>query len=134
MTWLLDTNIISFLLRGRSEVQVRYDATKSAADTRFVLSPMVDYEIRRFLLLKGATRNQAQYEKLIAAWDKPPFDATHWAHAATLWSERHRVGRPIEDADLLIAVTAIKQDAVLITNNTNHFKDLGLRLEDWSQP
>jgi hypothetical protein len=32
-----------------------------------------------------------------------------------------------------IAVTALRQDAVLVTNNTTHFDDLGLRLEDWSQ-
>jgi len=134
MMWLLDTNIISFLLRGRSEVRARYDAIKGAADTRFVLSPVVDYEIRRYLLLKGATRNLTQYEALIAPWDKLPFDAAHWADAATLWAERHRQGSPIADADLLIAVTAIQQHAVLVTNNTSHFQDLGLRLEDWCQP
>jgi len=134
MNWLLDTNIISFLLRGRPEVRTRYDALKSEADMGFVLSPVVDYEIRRYLLLKGATRNLAQYETLILDWDKPLFDQAHWAHSATLWAERHRLGRPIEDADLLIAVTAIQKNSVLVTNNTLHFKDLGLRLEDWSRP
>jgi len=133
MKWLLDTNIISFLLRGNVEVRGRHTTAREAADTRFVLSPVVDYEIRRYLLLKGASRNLAQYETLIAHWDKPPFDEAHWAQSATLWAERHRVGRPIEDADLLIAVTALRQDAVLVTNNTTHFDDLGLRLEDWSQ-
>jgi predicted nucleic acid-binding protein len=134
MKWLLDTNIISFLLRSHAEVRSGYTAARGAGDPRFVLSPVVDYEIRRYLLLKGATRNLAQYEALIAHWDKPPFDEAHWAHAATLWAERHRGGHPIEDADLLIAITALRQDAVLVTNNTDHFKDMGLRLEDWSQP
>lgn len=134
MTWLLDTNIISFLLRGRPEVQARYHAAKIAGDTGFVLSPVVDYEIRRYLLLKGATRNLTQYEALIATWDKTLFDQTHWQLAANLWAERHRVGRPMEDADLLIAVTAIQQEAVLVTNNTLHFKALGLPLADWSSP
>lgn len=111
-----------------------FNAARQTGDTRFVLGPVVDYEIRRYLLLKGASRNLAQYDALIAHWDKPPFDEAHWAQSATLWAERHRVGRPIEDADLLIAVTALRQDAVLVTHNTAHFEGLGLRLEDWSQP
>lgn len=126
MNWLLDTNIISFLLRGRAEVRGGYEAARKVADTRFVLSPVVDYEIRRYLLLKGASRNLAQYDALVADWDKPLFDEAHWAHSAMLWAEHHRVGCPI-------AVTAIRLDAVLVTNNTAHFKDMGLRLEDWSQ-
>jgi predicted nucleic acid-binding protein len=134
MNRLLDTNIISYLLRGHAVACGYHTAVQDTADSRFVLSPVVDYEIRRYLLLKGATRNLAQYEALIARWDKPPFDEAHWAHAAELWAERHRCGRPIEDADLLIAVTALRQDAVLVTNNTAHFRDMGLRLEDWSQP
>lgn len=133
MKWLLDTNIISFLLRGHVGVRSHYEAVRNTTDTRFILSPVVDYEICRYLQLKAATRNLAQYETLIAHWDRPPFDAAHWAQAATVWAERHRAGQAIADADLLIAITALRQDAVLVTNNTAHFKDLGLRLEDWSQ-
>lgn len=133
MKWLLDTNMISYLLRGNALVRSRYITAREAIDSRFILSPVVDYEIRRYLLLKGASRNLAQYERQIADWDKPPFDAAHWALAATVWADRHRVGQPIADADLLIAITALRQDATLITNNTRHFDHLSLRLEDWSR-
>lgn len=57
MKWLLDTNIISFLLRGNVEVRRRHTTAREAADTRFVLSPVVDYEIRRYLLLKQRSSN-----------------------------------------------------------------------------
>lgn len=109
-----------------------YNAARQADDALFVLSPVVDYEVRRYLLLKGATRNLAQYEALTAQWVEPVFDGAHWQQAAMLWAERHRSGQPVEDADLLIAVTALRQDATLVTNNTRHFIGLGLRLEDWS--
>jgi tRNA(fMet)-specific endonuclease VapC len=132
MKWVLDTNIISYLLRGNAAVRGGFNAVRQATDTLFILSPVVDYEIRRYLLLKGASRNLAQYEALTAQWVEPAFDGAHWQQATVLWAERHRSGKPIEDADLLIAVTALRQDAALVTNNTSHFLGLGLRLEDWS--
>ncbi len=133
MNWVLDTNIISFLLRGNAAVRGGFNAAREATNALFILSPVVDYEIRRYLLLKGASRNLAQYEALTAQWVEPAFDGAHWQRAAILWAERHRRGQPIEDADLLIAVTALLQDATVVTNNTNHFTGLGLRLEDWSR-
>ncbi|TCT20105.1 PIN domain-containing protein [Thiobaca trueperi] len=130
--YLLDTNILSYLMRGHPGVRARFERVRRSADDAFVLSPVVDYEIRRYLLLKGATRNLAQYQSLTLKWLTPVFDDAHWEHAIRLWAERHRGGKPIADADLLIAVTALRQRAMLVTNNTAHFDGLGLDLEDWS--
>lgn len=126
---MLDTNALSDLLRDKEPVKARFTRLRDLA--RFILCPVVDYEIRRYLLLKGATRNLAQYEALVAPWFEPAFDVVHWRQAAELWAERHRVGKPIADADLLIAVSALRQGATLVTNNTAHFLGMGLRLEDW---
>jgi tRNA(fMet)-specific endonuclease VapC len=41
-------------------------------------------------------------------------------------------GNLIEDADILMASTAIVEDLVLITNNNKHFKRVkGLRIDNW---
>jgi predicted nucleic acid-binding protein len=132
VNYLLDTNVLSDLLRGQEPVKSRF--TRVRGHVRFILSPVVDFEIRRYLLLKGEKKNQAQYDALVGAWFEPAFDAAHWQHAAELWAARHRIGKPIADADLLIAVTALHQNATLVTNNTDHFLDLGLSLEDWRKP
>lgn len=134
MNWVLDTNIISYLMRGDPAVRAAFDSVRDVPETRFVLSPVVDYEIRRYLLLKAASRNLAQYEALTATWVTAPLSEADWQRAAVLWADRHRDGSPIEDADLLIAVTALAQDAVLVTRNTRHFAGLDLRLADWTQP
>ena len=43
-------------------------------------------------------------------------------------------GNLIEDADILMASTAIVEDLVLITNNINHFKRVKrLKLDNWLQ-
>jgi tRNA(fMet)-specific endonuclease VapC len=132
VNWVLDTNIISYLLRGDSRVRDAFVAVRDAPDTSFILSPVVDYEIRRYLLLKGASRNLAQYEALTATWTAVPLSEADWRQAAALWADRHRNGTPIEDADLLIAVTALAREAVLVTHNTRHFGGLDLRIADWT--
>ncbi len=41
-------------------------------------------------------------------------------------------GNLIEDADILMAATALVQNLVLVTNNVSHFERIkGLELEDW---
>jgi len=55
-----------------------------------------------------------------------------WQAAAKLWAELHRTGRSTEDRDLLIAISALKEQATLVTNNTRHFEGLGVPLVNWS--
>jgi predicted nucleic acid-binding protein len=131
MRVLIDTNIITHILREREPVLSRFtDALDS--DDVFVSSDVVDYEVRRYLVLKDAKRQLARYESLSREW--PPISLTRddWRTAARLWAELHRAGRSIEDRDLLIAISALKEGATLVTNNTRHFEGLGVSLADWA--
>jgi len=52
--------------------------------------------------------------------------------AADLWAEAHRLGNPRNDADMIIAATALEEGRVLVTGNKSHFAWInGLRLADW---
>lgn len=133
MKWLLDTSTLNYLFRNDARVRDHFEQTRADPKNTFVLSPMVDFEFRRYLVLKNAHRNLAQYEALVQGWLCPEFLQDDWRRAVNLWAERHRAGLPIDDADLLIAVTALKQNALLVTSNTRHFADLGLTLTDWRQ-
>ncbi len=49
-------------------------------------------------------------------------------------SRLRRIGKPLEDFDLLIGATAIHHDLTLVTNNMRHFNRLqGIKLEDWTK-
>ncbi|MBI5301450.1 MAG: hypothetical protein HY868_04880 [Chloroflexi bacterium] len=54
-----------------------------------------------------------------------------WARAAQLWSQRELDGRPIADADVLIAAQVKRLGAILVTDNEKDFDDLGLQVENW---
>lgn len=131
MRLLIDTNIITFVLRDRDSV-LRRLTEALASGAAFVSSDVVDYEIRRYLVLKGAKRQLERYEALSRDWPVVSLTRQDWHAAAKLWAELHRAGRSIEDRDLLIAISALKEQATLVTNNTRHFEGLGVPLVDWA--
>ncbi len=44
-----------------------------------------------------------------------------------------KAGTPVDDFDLLIGVTSVTHGLTMVTNNTDHFKQIkGIDLEDWT--
>lgn len=44
-----------------------------------------------------------------------------------------KLGTPIDEFDLLIAVTSVFHELIMVTNNTKHFDRIkGIELEDWT--
>ncbi len=103
-----------------------------ASGAKFALSMRVHFQVTRYLDLKGLTRLRRKYGTATANWQKIGLDETDWDDAAKLWAERHRIGKPVGDADLLIAIMARKCEAVVVTNNTRHFEGLGIPLVNWA--
>lgn len=132
MKLLLDTNVISYALRGREAVVSNFSAAL-ADNAAFLLSEVVDYELRRYLLLKKARRQLVRYEELVANWERTRLDPGLWRTAAAEWAGLHARGWSIEDRDLLIAVTAMKEDALLVTANVRHFERLEVQTQDWTK-
>ena len=45
-----------------------------------------------------------------------------------------KAGTPIDDFDILIAVTSVTHNLVMVTNNTNEFNRIkGINIEDWTK-
>jgi len=126
--YLLDTDITNYLIRGGPSVLARYRAAVLAG-SEFVLSPIVHFEVSRYLRLRGARRLQRTYDELIAEWMPVELTPEAWDLAIDLWARRRRVGRRIVDAELLIAVTVLTAGAVLVTHNAAHYAGLGLTME-----
>ena len=52
--------------------------------------------------------------------------------AADIYDELRRAGKLVEDADILIAATAMKLGMIVVTDNIEHFKRIkGLKVENW---
>jgi tRNA(fMet)-specific endonuclease VapC len=128
--YALDTNSVSYFLKGRGRIADRL----LALPPRSVGLPAVAlYELDY-----GASRSEAprglreRLEVLLGALRVLPFGAGEARAAARIRVDLEKAGKPIGPMDLLIAATAIEQGAVLVTHNTREFRPVrGLRVEDW---
>ncbi len=136
--FLLDTNIISYLMRRDVALINERFASALRLDRPVAMSAIVYAE-----LLFGAEnvpspkrRMQLVSEiaaacKLIAVLDWPS-DAA--ALHATLRSKLVKTGKSIGFMDSLIAAHALAIDATLVTNNEREFQRVhGLKIENWTK-
>ena len=128
--WLLDTNIVSGLVRDPSgQIAQRVSA---ARQDELCTSIVVACELRYGAAKRGAARLTARIEDILNNLTVQPLLADADRHYASLRTALERQGKPIGQHDMLIAAHAMALDATLVTANTREFERIeGLRLENW---
>jgi tRNA(fMet)-specific endonuclease VapC len=128
---LLDTNIISALMRRHPVVMAK---TRGYLDRykRLTFSIISYYEILRGLEVKSAAVQKQRFELACLNSEILPLDETVIRRAIKIYADLYRRGQLIEDADILIAATALVHDLPLVTNNNKHFSRVpALVLQNW---
>ncbi len=131
---VLDTNVVSELMRSEPDAAVLAWLNDQPADTLWLNSVVVSellYGIAR--LPDGKRRAQlAQAVQAMLAEDFSgrvlPFDLEAAVVYADLVAMRERQGQPVDMADGQIAAICLAHGASLATRNTKHFDGLGLTL------
>ena len=127
--YMLDTDSVSFALRGQGRVGTRIAEHRPS---ELCVSSLTLAELRY-----GADRRKsAKIHHLIDLFATNvavvPFDETCAGHYGTIASELARRGTPIGAFDVLIAAHALAIGATLVTNNVRHFSRVrGLSVENW---
>ena len=113
---LLDTSVAIDHLRG---AQPAVDLLRRLIEEEV---PMVASEVVRFELLAGARNNELDaLEQFFSALSWVPVDEGITRAAGSLARRHRRAYSGIDDADYLIAATALVLDAELLTINVLHF-------------
>lgn len=130
---MLDTDTLSYVLKQREPVASR-TGSYIMQHGRLSISAITFYEILRGLKFVGATRQLQTFEDFARTNDIFPLDVTVYRHAADIYTDLRHAGTLIEDADLLIAATALANNCILVTNNTDHYSRIAsLKLENWTE-
>lgn len=131
---ILDTDILSEVLK-RKDRQVLAQAQQYLLEhQRLAFSDITVYEIVRGMRANKASRQLGAFLNTVATSDVIPVSRSVLMRAAELWADGHNSGHPHDDADLIIAATALEAQRVLVTGNTSHFSWInGLSLADWRQ-
>src|SRR5689334_3382695 len=118
---LLDTDILSEVLKLRNPVVRKRALDYAQAVGPLAISAMTRYEVIRGYRDQDAPTQLARFDTfcrhaIVFAVTDAVFD-----RAADLWVLGRKGGHPRNDADLLIAATALEHGRVLVTGNTTHF-------------
>ena len=133
MNYALDTNTIIYLLNDNQSVIDRRDKAV-AAGKRFIIPPIVDYEIRRGLLYKPSPKKEPMYWALVNRYGVGDMTSAMWVRAAQIYVDLRRKSLTVGDADILIAAFCVVNGYALVTNNVKDFENIdGLQLVNWAE-
>ena len=130
---VLDTNVVSELMRSEPEERVVAWATSQATAAVGTTSVTLA-EVRSGIVRLPAGRRRkvllSAAEDVFSAFASSilPFDADAAHHYADIVVERERAGAPISGFDAQIAAICRAHGAALATRNTEDFVGLGLSL------
>jgi len=127
--FMLDTNTVSFALRGQGRIGARLLA-QNPSD--LCMSSLTLAELR----FGAEAKRSRKLHRLIDAFAEGvpalAFDAEAAGRFGVVAAALAKAGPPIGVVDTLIAAHALARDLTLVSNNTKHFERVArLKLEDW---
>lgn len=135
-TYLLDTNIISALMKertGTSTANVRAWGQRLSNCT-LVTSIVVQCELLFGLARHGTPRLQKAYDIQMKNLLVLPIDQSVSPYYAQLRAHLEQAGTPIGANDTLIAAHALSLGATLVTADAEFTRVPGLHVENWLNP
>lgn len=128
---LLDTTTVIAVLRREPNV-MRYANEYLLEHGHFCFSIITQYETLRGFYLRNSTRQHALFIRLCRDSHIIQLDDVILDQAAIIYARLYKLGQIIDDADILIAATALVNDWRLITDNERHLWRIpGLVVENW---
>jgi tRNA(fMet)-specific endonuclease VapC len=131
VTYLLDTNIVTYILKKNINVNSRLrQATRSGQEV--FISCITYYEVKRGLISINAARQLADFNQFCIDYDILFLDNIEIIEqACKIHADLKIKGTPIQDADVLIAATAIIRGLILVSHDSDLLRVEGLSLVNW---
>ncbi|MBF5038946.1 type II toxin-antitoxin system VapC family toxin [Methylophilus sp. 13] len=130
--YLLDTNIISDLIRNPSGAAARHIEQVEAKD--IFTSIIVAAELRYGCAKKGSVKLTEKVENLLATITVIPLENPVDTEYGRIRAELEAAGQTIGMNDLLIAAQAYTLKLTLVTDNLREFSRIhGLKIENWQE-
>lgn len=131
MKYILDTDILIYLLKGNEKVITHIAQMPSDALHTTIINH-AELLFGAFNSIKKK-QNLAMMQKLLSKLKILPF----CENASYVFAEQKALlkndGNIIADMDLMIGSISLHHQMVLVTNNSKHFnRIMGLKLENWS--
>jgi tRNA(fMet)-specific endonuclease VapC len=131
MTYVLDTNIITAILKGNEKVKKRAQEIIVRGE-EIRINGISYYETKRGLLAANARAQLDRFNLLCKKFGMILLDTQSiFDEAAETFANLQHRGELIEDADILIASIVKIWDFILVSDDTDFHRIQGLRIENW---
>jgi len=131
MKYALDTNIVSYYLKGNRQVVEKLD---SEAEKDNILIPFfVYFEIKKWLMALDSKNKLSAFDEMFEEFGASMIDRETFDLALSIYIKLRKAGITVDDGDLLIAAYCILNNHILVTNNERHFGNIeGLQVVNWA--
>ena len=130
MKYALDTNIITYYLKGNEKIIDKVD--EEAENDNIIITPFAYYEVKKWLLAINSKSKFQAFEKLFEEYGIGVIDKATFDLALSIYIKMRKDGLTVDDGDLLIAAYCIHYELTLVTNNEKHFKNIAnLKMVNW---
>ncbi len=129
--YLIDTNICIYFLKGRFQLDKRFE---TAGLENCFISEITLAELKYGVEnSERIEKNRKVLEDFVSGLQVIPI-----FHSLDLYAfekaRLRKMGRAVDDFDLLIGVTAVKHNLKMVTRNRKDFKDIQhIEIEDWTK-
>ncbi|MGJ3251824.1 MAG: type II toxin-antitoxin system VapC family toxin [Elainellaceae cyanobacterium] len=131
MSYLLDTDICIYWLKGREAV--RQNILSQSWNTLAICVITVAELYYGAYNSQRVDTNLAKAEQFIAGLQVLSLEMASLKVYGKLKSQLRQAGQPLADLDLLIASIALAHNRVLVTNNLRHYERIpDLQLQNWA--
>ena len=131
MTYLLDTNIVSFAIKNNLVIKERLEELRSQEEL-ISISCITYFEVKRGLFAVKAIKQLERFDDFFRDFEIIFLDdLAILEKAAEIHANLRLRGLPIQTEDILIAATAIIKDFILVSNDSDLLRVEGLSLENW---
>lgn len=132
MIYFLDTNIISYFLKGMYP-SIQYHFRNIPAQSIIIpeiVMAEIEYGSQRSVSYDSTIR---KYKAFTDLFEKAPFNNEASYHYGIIRSTLEKNGQPIGPNDLMIAATVLANNGILVTHNVREFSRINnLIVEDWT--
>ena len=131
MSYLLDTNIVSLIIKRDLKVYQKIEDVKAQRKSIFI-SCITYFEIKRGFLAVSAPKQRERFNQLCQDYQIILLDdLAILEKAAEIHAHLRLRGLPIQTEDILIAATAIVKSLIVVSNDSDLLRVEGLSLENW---
>lgn len=134
MIYMLDTNVLMhFANDERKSYKIRKHLERIEKEHVFVSSLTIHEVHTKLIKAKVSKANIDALSAILSRFTVRNFNSGAAIESAKVRAALEAKGDPIGEIDMLLAGHAKYEKAVLVTNNTKHFKLVhGLKIEDWT--